>query len=89
MFVVILIGFKHIPRLILHYGMTSYLVTNANWNYLEEGGNMSGDIYTTKSMKFGGRSVMVWGAMKEDRTKIVTRCSDRLNFNGYMDVLNK
>ena len=43
MFVVVLIGVKAIPRLIFHYGMTLYLVTNADWNYLEEGGNMSGD----------------------------------------------
>jgi len=43
MFVVVLIGVKPIPGLILHYGMTSYLMTNADWNYSEKGGNMSGD----------------------------------------------
>ena len=40
-------------------------------------------------MKFWGGSVMVWGAIKEDGTKILIRCPDRLNSNGYMDVLNK
>ena len=38
MFVGILIGVKPI-----HYGMMSYLVTNTDWNYSEEGENMSGD----------------------------------------------
>ena len=40
-------------------------------------------------MKFGGGSVMVWGVIKEDETKILMRYPDRLNSNGYMDVLNK
>ena len=43
MFVVVLISVKPISRLIPHYRMTSYLVTNAHWNYSEEEGNMSGD----------------------------------------------
>ena len=43
MFVVVLIGVKPIPRLSLHFGKTSYLVTNADWNYLEEGESMPGD----------------------------------------------
>ena len=41
MFVVALIGVKPIPRSILHYEMMLYLVTNADGNYSEEGGNMS------------------------------------------------
>ena len=40
-------------------------------------------------MKFGDGSVMVWEAIKEDRTKVLIKCSDRLNFNGYKYVLNK
>jgi len=43
MFVVVLIEVKPNPRLILQYGVTSYLVTNADWNYSEEKGHMSGD----------------------------------------------
>jgi len=50
MFVVVLSGVKPIPRLILHYGMTSYLVTNNDWDYSEEGGNMSGDQREPDSM---------------------------------------
>jgi len=43
MFVVIWVGVKPIPRLSLHSARTLYLVTNADWNYSEEGGSMSGD----------------------------------------------
>ena len=50
MFVVVLISVKPIPRLILHYGMTSYLVTNADLNYSEEEGNISGDQKEPDSM---------------------------------------
>ena len=50
MFIVVLIGVWSIPRLILHYGMTSYLVTNADWNYSEEGENMSDDQRELDSM---------------------------------------
>jgi len=52
-------------------------------------GNRFHDKYTTKSMKFGCGSVIVWGAIKEDWTKILIRYPDRLNFNGYMNALNK
>ena len=45
--------------------------------------------YTTKSIKFWGGSVMVWGAIKEDGTKIFIRCPDRLNSKVCMGVLNK
>ena len=36
------------------------------------------DKYITKSIKFGGDSVMVWGAIKEDGAKILIICQDRL-----------
>ena len=49
-FVVVLVGVKPIPMLILHYGMTSYLVTNADWNYSEKEGNMSVDKRELDSM---------------------------------------
>jgi len=51
MFLVVLIGVKLIPRLILHYGMTAYSVINADWNYSEKGGNISGDQRKPDSMK--------------------------------------
>ena len=40
-------------------------------------------------MKFGGGNVMEWEAIKDDGTKILMIFPDRLNSNGYMDVLNK
>ena len=42
-FVVVWVGVKPISRLSLHSGRTSYLVTNADWKYSEEGGSMSGN----------------------------------------------
>lgn len=45
--------------------------------------------YTTKTVKFGGKSLMVWGAIKEDGTKILIRCPDRMNSIAYQDVLKK
>ena len=47
------------------------------------------DKYTSKSMKFGGSSLMVWGAIKEDGTKVLISCPDLLNANGYNNVLKK
>jgi len=32
---------------------------------------------------------MVWRAIKENGTKVLIRCPDRLNANGYNDVLKK
>jgi len=40
-------------------------------------------------MKFGGASLMVLGAIKEDGTKVLTKRPDCLNPNGYNDVLKK
>ena len=49
MYIVVLIGVRPISKLILYYGMTSYLVTNADWNY-SKGGNMSCDKRESDSM---------------------------------------
>ena len=40
-------------------------------------------------MKFGGESIMVWGAIKADGTRIFIRCPDRMNSIGYEEVLKK
>lgn len=45
--------------------------------------------YTTKTVKFGGKSLMVWGAIKEDGTRVLIRCPDRVNSFAYKDVLSK
>ena len=45
--------------------------------------------YTTKTVKFGGSSLMVWGAIKEDGTRILIRCPDRMNSAAYEEVLKK
>ena len=35
--------------------------------------------YVTKTVKFGGPSIMVWGAIKGDNTRILIRCPHRLD----------
>ena len=40
-------------------------------------------------MKFGDVSLMLWGAIKEDGTKVLIICPNRLNANGYNDLLKK
>ena len=74
--------------------MTSYLVTNAVLNCSQEGENTSAglkdpDKYTAKTVKFGDSSLMVWKAIKEDGTRILIRCPDRMNSASYEDVLKK
>ena len=45
--------------------------------------------YTTKTVKFGRKSIMAWGAMKADGTRILIRCPDRMNSAAYEKVLKK
>jgi len=45
--------------------------------------------YTTKTVKFRGKSIMVWSAIKEDGTRILIRCQYRMNSIGYEEVLKK
>lgn len=45
--------------------------------------------YTTKTVKFGGKSLMVWGAIKGDGTRVLIRCPDRMNSEAYKDVLKR
>ena len=45
--------------------------------------------YTTKTVKFGGKCIIVWGAIKADGIRILIRCPDSMNFIGYEEVLKK
>ena len=47
------------------------------------------DRYITKTVKFGEQSLMLWGAIKKDRSRILIRCPHRMNSVGYKDVLKK
>jgi len=47
------------------------------------------DRYATKTVKFGEQSLMAWGAIKEDGSRILIRCPHRMNSVGYKDVLKK
>ena len=43
--------------------------------------------YTQKTMKYGGISLMVWGAIKSDGSRILIRCPERLNSHEYQSIL--
>lgn len=45
--------------------------------------------YTIKTVKYGGFSVMVWGAIKGDGSRKLIRCPVRLDSMSYQAVLNK
>ena len=82
MFVVVLIGVKPFPSL-----WNDVIVSDECWltvfgrrkEYVRRPkGTIFHDKYTTKTMKFGGGSMMVWVAINEDGTKILIKCPDWL-----------
>ena len=44
---------------------------------------------TTKTIKHGGQSILVWGAKKIDSSPTLLRCPPRLNSFEYQDVLRR
>jgi len=44
--------------------------------------------FVTKTVKYGGFTVMVWGAIKGDGTKVLCRCPPILNSEGYMNIID-
>ena len=44
--------------------------------------------YTLKTVKYGGFSVMFWGAIKGDGSRILLQCPDRLNSEKYQEILS-
>jgi len=44
--------------------------------------------YVIKTVKYGGPSVMVWGAIKGDGSRVLVRCPKTLNSCAYQKVLN-
>jgi len=43
--------------------------------------------YASPVVKYGGKSIMIWGAIKYDGSRLLVRCPDRLNSQGYQDIL--
>jgi len=85
------------PKWVIFSGMTSFSVTKADWNYSQKGENTSAghkdqniirNIWQ-RQYKFGGKSIIVWGAIKADGTRILIRCPDLINSIGYEEVLKK
>ena len=47
------------------------------------------NIYTCKTLKYGGFSLLVWGAIKGDGTRILKQCPIRLNSTAYQVILTE
>jgi len=45
--------------------------------------------YVTKTVKYGGKSILLWRAIKGDGTRTLVRCPFRLNSKEYQAVLSK
>ena len=45
--------------------------------------------YVLKTVKYGGFSILLWGAIKGDGTRILVRCPNRLNSEEYQRVSSK
>ena len=45
--------------------------------------------YVCKTVKYGGKSILVWGAIKADGTRILLRCPPILNSSSYQGVLDE
>jgi len=45
--------------------------------------------YTLKTVKYGGSSILVWGAIRGDGTKVLCRCPHILNSKEYQTVLDR
>ena len=39
------------------------------------------------TMKYGGYTIMLWGAIKDDGSRALIKCPIKLNSNGYQNVL--
>ena len=45
--------------------------------------------YTLKTSKFGGKSLMVWGAIKYDGSRSLIKCDGNVNSSDYQDILRR
>lgn len=45
--------------------------------------------FITKTCKYGVKSLMFWGCIKEDGTRMLIKCPDRLNSAEYINILNQ
>ena len=66
-------------RLELNPRRQQYVRRLCNTRYLER--------YTAKVVKHGGKSLMVWGAIKSDGSRTIIRCPNILNSMEYQNVL--
>ena len=44
--------------------------------------------YTSKTVKFGGKSLMVWGAIKYDGTRALVKCDKSVTSEEYQRILD-
>ena len=46
-------------------------------------------LYTMKTVRIRGPSILVWEAIRGDGTKVLCRCPNILNLNNYQNVLDQ
>jgi len=68
-------------RIELYGSRRAYVCRKVSTRYRNE--------YVYKTVKFGGRSLLLWGAIKEDGSRILLRCPSVMNSRAYQSILDE
>jgi len=68
-------------RIELYRSRRAYVRRNVSTRYRNE--------YVCKTVKFGGRSLLLWGVIKEDGSRILFRCPSVMNSSAYHSILHE
>jgi len=50
--------------------------------------NQNAYLDTFPTVKYGGKSIIIWGSIKYDGTRFLIKCPDKLNSEGHQDMLD-
>jgi len=73
--------FTNEMRIELYGSRRAYVRRKVSMRYRNE--------YVCKTFKFGCRSLLLWGAIKEDGSRILLRCSSVMNSSAYQSILDE